>query len=153
TVSGSTTGTATIGGLAGNNSIVGNFIGINPAATGSAEAVPNAVAGIILSNAGATVSGQGNTISNNVISANQLDGILLVNDARHNTISGNVIGTDSVGSNSIGNSADGIFLLAGSTTIGGVTPNPTPSPISGNVLTSNTISGNSQNGIHIFGPE
>jgi hypothetical protein len=131
------------------NLIVGNSIGLD--STGE-NAVPNAVAGIILSNAddnqiGGTGQGQAN-----VISGNQLDGILLVNVAQNNSISGNLIGTDLLDSKAIGNSADGLFLLgSNAVTISGVTPNPTPSTISGNAISGNVISGNNANGIQIFG--
>src|SRR5262249_14382807 len=73
------------------NLVEGNSIGLD---LSGSKAVPNAVAGIILSNAGSATIGLGNTIAKNVISGNQLDGILLVNNAQNNTISGNSIGTD-----------------------------------------------------------
>jgi parallel beta-helix repeat protein len=130
------------------NTIAGNYIGLG---VPGANAIPNAVAGIILSNAGASTRGSGNLVSSNAISGNRLDGILLVNVAQNNTISGNEIGTDQSGTTAVPNSADGVFLIGGAVTISGVTPNPTPGTISGNVISGNIISGNNQDGIQIFG--
>jgi parallel beta-helix repeat protein len=125
------------------NLIEGNYIGLNGAGSGP---ISNAVAGIILSNA------SGDAISSNVISGNQLNGILLVNNAQNNMIAGNFIGTDVAGTAPVPNSADGVFLIGSSeVTAPGVAPNPTPSTISGNVIAGNVIAGNNQNGIHIFG--
>ena len=130
------------------NVIEGNWIGVGRR-QGQTVAVPNAVAGIILSNADSNTIG-GVSGAGNVVSGNSLDGILLVNDARDNVVEGNAIGTDPTGSSALGNSADGIFLL-GSTavTISGVTP--TGGTISGNMIQSNTISGNNEDGIQVFG--
>jgi parallel beta-helix repeat protein len=125
----------------------GNFIGVD--STGSVM-IANAVAGIVLSNADSNVIGGTDAHSGNVISGNRLDGILVANNARNNSISGNVIGTNSSGLKALGNSADGIFLIGGAATVGGVVSNPN-STISGNVISGNIISGNNENGIQIFG--
>ncbi len=134
-------------GAAQFNRIVGNFIGLD--ASGS-HAVPNAVAGIILSNADNNQIGGLNAGEGNVISANSLDGILLVNDDALNKIQDNFIGTDSTGNTAEGNSADGIFLLANSgVSIGGSVSGS--GTITGNVISGNVISGNNEDGIQIFG--
>ncbi len=140
---------------ANSNSITGNYIGMGTDGQGNFAVVPNAVAGIILSNADDNQIGGSDASLRNVISGNSLDGILLVNNAGDNTISNNLIGTDPSGSVAgVANSADGIFLL-GSNSLGasikGVTFNPTPGTISGNTISDNVLSGNNENGIQIFG--
>jgi parallel beta-helix repeat protein len=135
------------------NLIEGNWIGVG-GSPGPTAAVPNAIAGIILSNADDNIIGGATktpgTGPGNVVSGNSLDGIVLVNDAQGNTIEGNLIGTDPTASSAIPNSADGIFLL-GSGTLKGVTLNPTPSTITGNTIASNVIAGNNEDGIQVFG--
>ena len=120
------------------------------------QAVPNADVGIVLSNAsdntiggllGPSVAG-----SRNIISGNLLDGILLANTCEDNQIRGNLIGTDATGSVQLGNTADGVFLLGGEAsgvTVGGLTESS--GSISSNTIIQNVISGNSENGIEIFG--
>ncbi len=131
---------------ADDNVVQGNTIGMD--SSGSRQ-ISNAVAGIVLSNAGSTDPQNGNLIESNFISGNLLDGILLVNDVQHNLIDGNLIGTNMAGTAMVPNSADGILLL-------GVTTNPqTGAPINGtitgNAISGNIISGNSENGIELFG--
>jgi hypothetical protein len=131
--------------LAAGNIIAGNFMGLDR--TGF-KAIPNAVAGIILSNAGSTTAGAGNTIANNAISGNRLYGVLLINHVENNLVSGNRIGTDMNGAKGVPNSADGVFLLGATNPQLGATSN---GPITGNTITGNVISGNHQDGIQIFG--
>ncbi len=141
------------GGTTSNQNVIeGNWIGVGVGSQGQTTAVPNAVAGIILSNADSNTVGGSTSAAANVVSGNSLDGILLVNDAQFNVIENNLIGTDPAASTALGNSADGIFLL-GSTaiTIRGVTANPTASTISGNTIASNLIAGNNEDGIQVFG--
>ncbi|MHB1558527.1 MAG: beta strand repeat-containing protein [Isosphaeraceae bacterium] len=135
------------GSFAQSNLIEGNYIGYGPAGE-----VPNAVAGIILSNANSNMIG-GAGDSGNIISGNSLDGILLVNTAEFNNIEGNLIGTDISGTGAVPNSADGILLLGGSigVTIKGVTPGS--GSVDQNRIAGNVISGNGENGIQIFGAE
>ena len=99
---------------AGSNVIAGNDIGVSKTGPGQFAVVPNAVAGVILSNADNNTVGGASASSKNVISGNSLDGILLVNDAEYDVISSNDIGTDPGGVGAVPNSADGIFLLGGS---------------------------------------
>ncbi len=136
------------------NLIAGNDIGVSKTGPGQFAVVPNAVAGIILSNADYNMVGGASASSKNVISGNSLDGILLVNDAEYNAISFNDIGTDPNGVGAVPNSADGIFLLGGSPASGmipGVQFNATGSSVTGNTIQLNVISGNGQDGIQIFG--
>jgi len=130
-----------------SNLVDGNHIGVD--ASGS-KAIPNAVAGIVLSNSDSNTIGGMSPGAGNVVSGNQLDGILVVNNARNNEISGNSIGTDQAGSHPLSNSADGVFLVGGAATIGGTISGANNS-ISGNVISGNVISGNNQDGVQIFG--
>ena len=130
------------GGSATDNSIQGNFIGVG-GLDGNIP-IPNSDVGIVLSDTSA------NTISGNVISANLLDGVLLANTAVNNSISGNMIGTDLDGTMRLGNTADGVFLLGGKATVGGVTSSA-GGTIFGNTISGNVISGNAGNGVQIFG--
>jgi parallel beta-helix repeat protein len=140
--------------FASSNAISGNYIGISRMASGQYTVIPNAVAGIILSNASNNRIGGTDTSGENVISGNSLDGILLVNNALNNAISYNLIGTDPSGVGAVPNSADGVFMLGSSDaglSIPGVVFNNTPSTVSGNTVSHNTISGNGENGVQIFG--
>jgi parallel beta-helix repeat protein len=155
-VSGSTPATPTSPTDADSNLIAGNDIGISPKqnAPGQYTVIPNAVAGIILSNASNNTVGGSNASAENVISGNSLDGILLVNDAVGNVISYNRIGTDASGVGAVPNSSDGLFMLGSSSpgiSIPNVTFNAIPSSVTGNTVSYNTISGNSENGVQIFG--
>src|SRR4029079_8979482 len=83
---------------------------------------------------GGTTAGTGNLISGNVETG------VYLSDAKSCTIAGNFIGTDKTGTSAIGNSA-GVFLLNGiNNTIGDTT-----------ALGRNIISGNSADGIFLFG--
>jgi hypothetical protein len=145
------TNPATGGKASASNQVLGNWIGVGFNVNGQTVATPNAVAGVILSNADSnTIGGSGSAY--NVISGNSLDGILLVNDATGNKILNNRIGTDPSAMKAISNSADGVFLL-GSTEIAvkDVPQNTTPSTISGNTIDGNIMGGNNQDGIQVFG--
>jgi GH25 family lysozyme M1 (1,4-beta-N-acetylmuramidase) len=71
----------------------------------------------------------------NTISGNSQNGVH-VSSASQNTILGNVIGTDDGGDSAIANSKDGVLIDGGGAQ---------------NSVTGNTISGNTQNGVHLFG--
>ena len=140
------------GATSNDNLVEGNLIGVGYNAGNQITAIPNSVAGVILSNADSNIIGGSNPGAANVISGNSLDGIVLVNDAIDNAILTNLIGTNASGTGALGNSANGIFLLGSSViTISGVTPNTTTSTISGNTISSNVIAGNSTDGIQVFG--
>jgi parallel beta-helix repeat protein len=145
---------ASAGDEAQSNSILGNYIGVSPSGPGQSTVIPNAVAGIILSNANDNSIGGTSASDANVISGNSLDGILLVNNAIGNLIASNDIGTDPTGVGTVPNSADGILLLGTSSSnlsIPGVQFNPNGSSVSSNTIQENLISGNNENGIQIFG--
>jgi titin len=117
-----------------NNTVSGNYIGINN--SGSVQA--NGFYGIDLNVA------QQNTIGpDNVISGNTSHGVYIL-DGQDNTIFGNYIGTDVDGTLTpgFGNGRDGIRL--GNTSIGNT--------IGGNTAgAGNVIDGNGENGIGIYG--
>ena len=135
-----------------DNLVEGNIIGVGYNASNQLTAIPNAIAGVILSNADSNTIGGTSFGAANVISGNSLDGIILVNDAIGNAILANLIGTNTSSTGAIGNSADGVFLQGSSTiTISGVAPNTTSSTISGNTIKGNVIAGNIANGIQFLG--
>jgi autotransporter-associated beta strand protein len=110
------------------NSILGNKIGTNADGT---VGLGNAMNGIDL------VNSSSNTISNNVISANVQQGVLIQGPhADNNQLLGNLIGTDRTGTQALGNSHDGIDIIGSA----------------GDIIGGNTVSANGQNGIEIIGP-
>jgi titin len=115
------------------NLIHGNYIGTD--IMGS-DPLGNLQRGVEISSAsfntiGGTVSGAGN-----VISANQLSGIVLTAGAWGCTIQQNFIGTDATGMQPLGNGGLGIRLQAADDTlIGGTAPG------AGNVISGNGLSG------------
>jgi hypothetical protein len=135
------------------NVLIGNYIGLDWTGT---TAVPNSVAGAVISGGknnaiGYPLSLAGGTArlgAGNVISGNRLYGIELANGASGNLVQGNFIGTDSTGEGSsdpqggpLGNTSDGVFLInVADNQIGGPT-----------LAQGNVISGNSANGVRIFG--
>lgn len=118
---------------ANSNIVLGNYIGTDVTGT---NALPNMTNGV-------TIDGtSGNTIggtvpgSENVISGNQQDGILILSSgATNNTVAGNYIGPDATGKNALGNAWGGV-------TIEGVSDN-----MIGAVGGGNVISGNYSNGV------
>lgn len=130
------------GQYATNNYVKGNYVGID---VNGDIAKPNE-RGINIRAPYNTI-GSSNPNEKNVVSGNLDHGIWLEGENAHNnTIIGNFIGTDATGTKSIGNSI-GVLLHefeGGSpicNQIGGVEENE-----------KNLISGNSSDGIHIYGP-
>ena len=132
-----------------NNVVQGNFIGTD--ASGVNE-LGNAGNGIYLS----YVSGETNTFggtnasARNIISANKLSGIRLVNSGPGLQIQGNYIGADVSGAKNLGNLGDGVVIDRSWTNfIGGIAPG------AGNLISCNSngiiISGNSALGNSIQG--
>ena len=108
-----------------NNSVRGNFIGLNAAGTAG---VSNTFDGIYLIN-GASGNTLGGTSpgSRNVISGNRQYGIFISDPGTgNNSVLGNYIGTDVAGTNAIGNGGSGfgigIWSGANGNTIGGASP-------------------------------
>lgn len=122
-----------------NISIEGNFIGLNVAGTAD---VGNGREGILLTNSfNCTIGGIIST-QRNVISGNNLNGILAQGTnviVTGHVILGNYIGLSANGSNAVGNTSSGVTLNGvGNNTIGGT--------LSG---ARNLISANGQNGVLI----
>lgn len=126
-ISGNTTQGISIGGsqASDGNLILRNWMGV--ALTGP-NAIPNGKNGILLDHA------SNNTISQNLISGNTQDGILIQQvsgSSTNNVIQQNGIGSDASGSNAIPNVQNGIHILGAS----------------GTQISGNLISGNSNNGV------
>jgi titin len=114
---------------AGSNTLVYNDIGTNPNGT---AAVANTENGVNITSGGA------NTVNDNWISGNTLDGVRIASSA--NTVNLNYIGTNTAGTAAIANGSNGVELVAGATnnTIGAAGA-------------GNLIAGNGQNGVVITG--
>jgi len=121
---------------ASNNLVLGNYIG--PDATGT-NALPNTYGGVTIVGVSGNIIGATN--GRNVISGNTGNGVYLVTaGASNNIVAGNYIGTDATGVKAMPNSLAGVYIQVPGNTIGGV--------VSG---AGNVISGNSQNGVFIYG--
>ena len=121
---------------ASGNLVQGNFVGVD--ATGS-NGLPNSYDGLTIDGAADNLVGGAN--GGNVISGNSGNGVLLVDSGGGaNSVQGNLIGTDSSGKKAVANAQAGIFIQVPGNVIGGPT-----------AALRNVISGNSQNGIFIYG--
>jgi uncharacterized repeat protein (TIGR01451 family) len=121
-----------------NNSVEGNFIGLNAAGT---TTIPNNAPGVVFSGV------SGNHIIGNVISGNNGPGVGLWESdpttlvgSNNNDLRGNFIGTNSAGTAALPNTGGGIGLHGGSSgnQIGGT-----------NAADRNVISGNNGDGINL----
>jgi hypothetical protein len=123
------------------NKIEGNFIGTNVSGT---QPLGNGSDGVRISRAsdntvGGTASGATNVISGN--SGSNADGVeIFGSEATGNQVLGNRIGTRADGSGDLGNTDDGVAILAPDNTIGGTT-----------VAARNLISGNCGDGVSMVG--
>lgn len=107
--------------------IRGNTVGLNAAGT---AALPNAAQGVLVRNSATGIFiGGPDTAHRNVISGNQLHGVLIESTSSGNAIQGNYIGTNPAGTGSIGNSS-GVNLRGAS-----------------NEVVDNVISGNTGSGV------
>ena len=131
-----------------NNVIAGNFIGTDP---GGVKAVPNGSGGVLLfygadrTRIGTDGSDDAfNAAERNVISGNAA-GIQI--DSNENWVAGNYIGVDATGSGALGNSGNGILIIAGTrrNRIG------TDNNGRNDEIERNVISGNHHSGIHFDG--
>lgn len=127
------------GSSANNNTIRGNYIGLNAAGT---AALANGGDGITLNGAPNNQIGGTNNSAGNVISGNGKAGLYLnTSGCAGNRIEGNRIGTDPTGLTALGNQFAGITLNAAvSNQIGGTVTSA-----------RNLISGNRQDGVYING--
>ena len=141
-----------------NNVIQGNYVGTNAA---GASALPNQNDGIELEGA------SGNTIADNLISGNDLNGVRIGDDGESggsddNVVSGNRVGTDAAGG-PLGNASNGIFIQAGEDNVVGagnviahngdagvaVRPFQFNDPALDNTITQNSIFSNGGLGIDL----
>ena len=154
-----------------NNSVLGNYIGTNPAGT---AAVPNAGDGVEIWN-GPTGSVVGGTApgAGNVISGNANRNVLII-AANNNTVAGNFIGLNAAGTAALVNGGPGVQMWGGASgnTIGGTSGGRnfisgntnegltiSDSGTNANIIVGNSIGlapggaivANSGNGISIFG--
>jgi hypothetical protein len=118
-----------------NNQVEGNYIGTG---SGGEGALGNGLRGIYIEGSsnntiGGTASGAGN-----LISGNNLSGIVIDFASNGNNVQGNLIGTDAAGTKSIANGVFGvrIAVLSASNVIGGTT-----------AAARNVISGNASSGV------
>lgn len=127
-----------VGAGASNITFYGNYIGTN--AAGSA-ALANGGYGMRLFGSSTVI---GNALSNtrNIISGNASSGISIESGVASTQILGAYIGLNADGTAAIGNGADGITDGGSESLIGDVTPGG-----------GNVISGNTQNGITLFGAD
>jgi parallel beta-helix repeat protein len=119
-----------VGAAATSNLVQGNLIGTQ---AGGTNRLGNGWAGIAVSGAPANTIGGIASGAGNVISANALEGIYLINSgAAGNQIQGNTIGADVNGTLALGNGSDGIRVEGAPTnTIGGAVPG------AGNLISAN----------------
>jgi CSLREA domain-containing protein len=127
-----------------NNSIEGNFIGVN--ASGSLP-IGNSAEGIVVGFALNTTIGGTTALKRNVISANGRTGIVLSAGADYTVIQGNYIGLDYTGFSAYaGLGANGIAMSGAThTRIGGTAVG------SGNVISGNTNAPSDADGIYVNG--
>jgi CSLREA domain-containing protein len=120
-----------------NNVIACNHIGIDQSGTADAG---NALNGVLVTGSGNRVGGLSRS-ARNVLSGNDLAGILLGTGAADNMVQGNFVGTDAAGESAVGNTEAGVRLnTASDNRIGGIV---------GTAL--NIVSGNLGYGIHLRG--
>jgi CSLREA domain-containing protein len=135
-------------GSANNNRIEGNFVGINAAGTAKLANVRDGIAITITQGSAANTIGGATTDKRNIISGNGRNGIAIgirLIDPNTGqllpgtggtgiTIQNNFIGTDVTGNTCLGNTQDGVFIDADSTT---------------NTISDNLIACNGRNGAFI----
>ncbi len=129
---------------AGNNQILGNYIGTDISGT---IAVGNDGDGVEIYEAANNTIGGTTDADRNIISGNAGAGVNVnafpgSGTAIGNTVLGNFIGTDVTGTRSLSNGTGVLLSYAGSNTIGGAT-----------VAARNVISGNSGDGIMVTGSD
>ncbi|MFY9608067.1 MAG: FG-GAP-like repeat-containing protein, partial [Blastocatellia bacterium] len=133
-----------IGGGATGNQVQGNFIGTDLTGTGD---LGNTQQGVLISNSPNNTIGGNGAGSRNVISGNNVNGILVISPgATGNQILGNYIGVDATGTATLGN-GDPNVLGNGN----GVSVNNAPNNILGGLTlgAGNLISGNVRTGVSI----
>ncbi len=143
-----------------NNTVAGNFVGIDATETVTIGNVGDGIS--IEHGATSNLIGGPNPGDGNVLAANGLRGIFIQN-ADTNTIQGNWIGTNSSLAGGLGNSNEGIVIVnADGTIIGGSAPNAgntiinngshgvEANPGSNTRIEGNLISANSESGVRLY---
>lgn len=121
----------------GENTIVGNYIGVDISGNSAAGNLDDGIM-IAAGSAGNSIGG-GTGLTRNVVSGNGLAGIVIFPGSAGNGIVGNYIGTNASGTAALGNSNCGIRIVdAPDNVIGGTTGN-----------LRNIISGNGGDGVQI----
>ena len=94
------------------NLVLGNLVGLNVTGT---QANPNHGAGISINQAANNTIGSLNPGEDNVVSANEYEGIMLYGYATlGNKVIGNKVGTDITGNVNLGNKGVGVYVESGS---------------------------------------
>ncbi|MEM7252470.1 MAG: LamG-like jellyroll fold domain-containing protein, partial [Pseudomonadota bacterium] len=124
-----------------NNSVIGNFIGIDVRGT---SALGNTFDGVRVNSLGNTNTiGGTSTTERNLIAGNNANGVRLDGAGVHsNAVIGNYIGVDVTGTSDLGNANDGVIVLNGSNN------NDIGDTVAGS---RNVISGNDRYGIYLTG--
>ena len=123
---------------ASSNLVQGNYIGTD--STGTVD-LGNVRWGVLIVNGPSNVIGGTTAEARNIISGNDEQGVLInAAPATGNLVQGNYIGTDVAGTVDLGNSLDGVKILAPGNTIGGAEAGA-----------RNLISGNDSHGVWISG--
>ena len=138
-------GVAIAGAASENNTLVGNFIGVDKTAD---AALGNGNDGVFISRAPKNTVGGKTRDERNIIAANGDDGVQIQRQtASGNHVEGNYIGTDHTGLLAgFGNADDGVFINdAPNNIIGG------RNEVAGNLVRGNTIAANGDDGIQVQG--
>lgn len=115
------------------NTVAGNFIGLNAGGTG---ALPNGFEGVgIYNGAQSNLIGGASAAARNVISGNAYQGVVIQGGGTSgNVVAGNYIGVNPAGGAALGNGGAGVIVESGA---------------DGNVIAGNVISGNQAQGIYV----
>lgn len=137
-ISGNKQSGVAIGTNSPGNIVQGNFIGLDITGT---NALTNLFYGVNINSSPNNVIGGTNAAARNVISGNLRTGIYISGtNTAGNTVLGNFIGTSASGKTSIANADGGVRIDAPGNIIGGKSAE-----------SRNVISGNTRNGVYIFG--
>jgi hypothetical protein len=98
--------------------VSGNYIGMNPAGTGTLN---NTLSGIMIQSSSSNLIGGSMVGERNIIAGNSANGVNITTNSSGNNVKGNYIGLDPTGVTGNINALNGIFIQAGSTgnSIGG----------------------------------
>jgi hypothetical protein len=128
------------GATATGNTVAGNYLGTN--ATGTASDVPTTYQGVAINAASGNTIGGLTAADRNVLSGNRWNGMKIeYAGATGNTVIGNYVGTNALGTAAVPNQL-GIYIWdVPSNVIGGTS-----------AAAANVVSGNTQVGVYVYGP-